>query len=347
MFVGRRMKIGRTVLSAMLIASSTSGALAWNGRGHMVVAAVAWNHMTPAARTRAGALLKLNPSYKTWVKGVPTADKAQIAFVIAATWPDFIKKWKTACPAHVTPNSGPLSTYTYCNDTDAPTHEGADANTGYTDRLEHKYWHFVDMPFSPDNTALIQPVPPNAGTQIEAFRTTLESSSASDKLKSYDLVWLEHMVGDVHQPLHATSRFTAAFPQGDRGGNLVCTGTALTTSNGQQVCKTELHAYWDGLAGVQKSGVSDATNARAAIVVAGNLAPADAGKVADDTVNNWINDSFELAKSASYAAPVGPGQGPYDIQDDAAYKTAASSTANAQVELAGERLAKLINEHLH
>ena len=44
-------------------------------------------------------------------------------------------------------------------------------------------------------------------TQIVAFRKTLGDSGASDELKSYDLVWLLHLVGDVHQPLHATTRF--------------------------------------------------------------------------------------------------------------------------------------------
>ena len=40
-------------------------------------------------------------------------------------------------------------------------------------------------------------------------------AEADDDVKSYDMVWLLHLVGDVHQPLHATSRFSAASPQGD------------------------------------------------------------------------------------------------------------------------------------
>jgi hypothetical protein len=27
--------------------------------------------------------------------------------------------------------------------------------------------------------------------------------SVSDNIKSYDVAWLEHLVGDIHQPLHA------------------------------------------------------------------------------------------------------------------------------------------------
>jgi len=38
-------------------------------------------------------------------------------------------------------------------------------------------------------------------------------------LKSYDLTWLIHLVGDVHQPLHCVARITKGDPEGDKGGN--------------------------------------------------------------------------------------------------------------------------------
>jgi len=78
--------------------------------------------------------------------------------------------------------------------------------------LRHKYWHFVDKPFSKDGTTHFPELPiPNAQTQIDAFRAVL-ASNADDALKSYDLVWLLHLVGDVHQPLHASSRVSRAAP---------------------------------------------------------------------------------------------------------------------------------------
>lgn len=332
-------------------------ASAWNGRGHMTVAAVAWNHMTPEAKTRAGALLQRNPAYAGWVSDVPPEERDQLAFVIAATWPDEIKKWRGNCAEHVEPNSGELSTYTYCSDGEEPSHEGADANTGYTDKLEHKYWHYIDLPFSDDGTALEQPKLPNAKTEIAAFRSTLSSAEASDDVKSYDLVWLEHLVGDVHQPLHATSRFSAAFPKGDQGGNLVCIGTEFgtrtdkRTGEQKEACKGELHAFWDGLLGKQKPKKkghteTDAENARAAIEDAAELQPADPAKLADGNVDHWVEDSFVLAKATAYAPPVGPARGPYDIAHDESYKAAASNVAKIQAELAGERLAKILNTEL-
>src|ERR1700730_12872831 len=61
----------------------------------------------------------------------------------------------------------------------------------------------------------------NVQTQIPMFRSALRATSgASDDVRSYDLVWLIHLVGDVHQPLHTTSRFTHEQPKGDAGGTL-------------------------------------------------------------------------------------------------------------------------------
>jgi hypothetical protein len=125
-------------------------AVAWNSFGHMEAAAVAWTQLTPAAKTEATRLLKLNPQYSTWTQGVPEDQRDQVAFVKAATWPDQIKSLKD-----------------YQNDGDkngdvAPNTPEASQNIGYADHFRHKYWHFIDEPFSTDGTALEQPVPPNA-----------------------------------------------------------------------------------------------------------------------------------------------------------------------------------------
>src|SRR5207302_1414528 len=82
----------------------------------------------------------------------------------------------------------------------------------------HKYWHFVDTPFSTDGTTLPALPTPNAGTQIATFRAVLASNDPDEK-KSYDLVWIEHLVGDVHQPLHSATRVSHTDPNGDNGGN--------------------------------------------------------------------------------------------------------------------------------
>lgn len=59
--------------------------------------------------------------------------------------------------------------------------------------------------------------------------------SQSDQV--YVLPWLLHLIGDIHQPLHAMQRFDRLRPNGDRGGNEI----ELRTGN--------LHAYWDSRIG--------------------------------------------------------------------------------------------------
>lgn len=286
----------------------TTTALSWDSFGHMEVAAVAYGLLTPNAKTEVAKLLKLNPDYSTWVAGVAASKKNKTAFVKAATWADAIKS---------KPN--------YTNDPATGPH--ASDNKGYTDKRRHRYWHFVDLPFSPDGTALVQPVAPNALTQIETFRTTLASTTATNKVKSYDLVWLEHLVGDVHQPLHATSRFTTQQPQGDHGGNLV-TLCALP-------CKHELHGFWDTVLGTS-------TTPSSAITAANALPAANTTAAAVTDVHAWLDESEHLAETQVYVAPVGNGPGPFTV--DAAYQTNATAVAKDRVALAGARLAKLIND---
>jgi hypothetical protein len=299
-------------LAALYLLIFAGIAPAWDGWGHMTVAAIAYQNLTPTAKTKIAVLLKKNPNYKQWVTGVSKQNQPQIAFLMAATWPDAIKNMKG-----------------YTNDGNTPSGPDASRNIGYSDKLQHRYWHFIDTPFSPDGTALIEPVAPNAQTQIAVFRTTLGSPSASAALKSYDLVWLLHLVGDVHQPLHATSRFDAQEPKGDAGGNDV----ALCA----KPCKDELHAFWDDVLGVGTDPAATAQSASA-------IPPADPGlaAVADET--KWVNESFQAAKDSVYIDPIGIGPGPFILTDD--YKANAAKVATVRVALAGTRLANLLNAAL-
>ena len=142
-------------------------------------------------------------------------------------------------------------------------------------------------------------------------------------------MWLEHLIGDVHQPLHAVSRFTHDLPNGDAGGNRVslCPATKPT-------CRAELHAFWDDVLG---SGKSVASAKGAAIKIAdGRSAP-----TANPNVDKWIEESFEIAQSDVYVVPVGIGKGPFIL--DSVYKQHARTVAEGRVWLAGNRLADSLN----
>jgi S1/P1 Nuclease len=311
----------RVLVAAALVLVSAS-ASAWNNRGHMMVAAVAWDQLEETTQERAIDLLKRNPNYDDWIKGVPKADQDKTAFMKAATWPDFIRGLAKKPSA-----AGPDD---YVDDGSDPDNApNANVNIGYEDRMLHRYWHFVDLPFSRDGTPLKQPKKPNALTQIIKFRDTIGSKTANDDVKSYDLVWLLHLVGDVHQPLHATARFSAQSPDGDRGGNdvLLC----------EDPCRKNLHSFWDAAAGT-------GTSIKAIIKAADELEEADAAEVDISDPDKWVEESFVIAKASVYKQPIGAGNGPFKATP--AYNKSARAIANDRIALGGARLAKLLNDFL-
>ena len=288
------------LLTAATVTLFSFNAQAWHAAGHMMTAAVAWEQMTPAARKRASELLKLNPDYSTWVKGIAATAKDKTAFVRAATWPDDIKN-KATHPGSV-------------DDGEEPTNPNAAANIGYSDKLMHKYWHYVDLAFSPDGTATADPKDPNAESRIKTFRDTLQ--------------FVLHFVGDVHQPLHATSRFTKLLPKGDEGGNLVKIKCAPN-------CGNNLHSFWDGLFDGNKTP-------KASIAAAAKLKKATGAATGETDPHVWITESFEIAKKTAYGKPIGTTSKTVTVT--AAYKKAAAALGRQRVALGGARLAKLFND---
>lgn len=326
-YAGGFVKRGRKWLAAVLLAATSaaagcvSPAFGWNDRGHMSVGYVAYRRLRPLTRARVNALLKLHPKYGGWsarveneMPGAGPDEKNMMIFMLATLWADQIKR-DPGYQADGTQGG---------NRPDGSPDPGR--NTGYDDRLMHKYWHFIDTPFSADGTAL-PPIPtPNAKERIALFRSVLASSSP-DQLKSYDLVWLLHLVGDIHQPLHAATRVSRLHPDGDAGGNLVKLDCA----------KCELHFFWDDLLGTQNDLKTVLKGAR-------QLPKPQGALVARTNQEDWVAEGFAEAQRVVYAPPVGRGDGPYTLTLD--YKRTAGRLAKQRVALAGARLAKLLNDEL-
>jgi S1/P1 nuclease len=309
------------VLAVFSLIASGPTAYAWNGKGHMVVAYIAYKNLKKPVEKEVRRLLLLNPRYDSWVEGVAPDQRGLVAFMKAATWPDFIR----SVDGYVTdgdPDSG--------GNRPAPQDPESGRNIGYPDNYRHKYWHFVDLPFTRDDTPLENAPTPNAETQILLFRDALHS--APSNVRAYDLAWLEHLVGDIHQPLHAAARFTKKHPHGDAGGNLV----PLCASP----CKDELHGFWDSILGPE--------DLSSALTMGEELSgrPVPAGADSTD-VHAWVLESFELAKSEVYQPPISTDEPGSPIgQPTPNYTTNARTVAEKRVILAGRRLATLINDAL-
>src|SRR5262245_28061637 len=134
------MSIHRVGLAVIVVAilAAPSPALAWDGKGHMMVAFIAYQQLTPDVKDRVDQLLMLNPLHDHWLTLIPDgtleAEKRLRVFMLAATWADAIKR-------------DPSYSDDGTDNGNRPSGPTSSQNIGYTDKLRHKYWHFVDLPF--------------------------------------------------------------------------------------------------------------------------------------------------------------------------------------------------------
>jgi hypothetical protein len=161
------------------------------------------------------------------------------------------------------------------------------------------------------------------------------ASGASDDLRSYDLVWTLHLVGDIHQPLHNVGRYTAQISSGDRGGN----AEMVIPASGETIA---LHAYRDRIFGGYSSPFGAIFDADDRGGLASVTPDPTATQISDPAL--WAQESFELAKKISYAAPISNGTDAVLLTRE--YETNARNTARSQAALAAARLANLLNQTL-
>lgn len=107
----------------------------------------------------------------------------------------------------------------YCHDPGLDTF--ADSSTWADDersvRPDTAAWHFIDIPLTARQPDLAQYCPPSAGcltSALAAELAILKNPRASAPDRADALRFVIHLVGDIHQPLHAATN-------NDRGGNCV------------------------------------------------------------------------------------------------------------------------------
>jgi hypothetical protein len=203
-----------TILTAFLILAALwkpANALAWNSTGHMIIASMAYDRLSPEARTRWVELLKQHPAFAQWEQTFPK-DEPNLEFgrylcMRASTWPDDIRK------------------------TESP--------------YDHPIWHYIDYPLEMPNCPM-EPAPANTEDILFGLSRSekiLNDPAATGADRAASLSWIIHLVGDIQQPLHCVTLINETYPKpdGDRGGNLFFVSMAGNPIN--------LHAVWDSLAG--------------------------------------------------------------------------------------------------
>jgi len=314
----RPIQIAAAWISVFYLAVPAS---AWNAMGHRAVAAIAYEHLTPQTRARVDELLKNHPDYGTLLTvdapAGPATAIARAAFLAAAVWPDTIK--------------GDARFYDNLHKDSLPT----PLLPGFPDMARHTDWHYYDMPFSGDGSPTKEGSVPNALTESRRLIKEIAGHSTDAARLSYDLPWIEHISGDLHQPLHCVSRFLKSQPDGDAGGNFVFVSP-----------HENLHAFWDDSAGTDTSDAYIAKYIKVAEAEHPISAALENNPQLELDPETWINEGFKIAKTNVYT--FGPETGSKDapIQLSTRYQGTASRVARAQIALAGYRLAAVLNASL-
>jgi hypothetical protein len=300
---------------ACLVIVSALPAFAWDEVGHKITAYIAWQHMTPDARAKVIKTLLAAPEdaqLSTFYAGYGSrADdtRKRDFFMLVATWPDIIRD--------------------------------KSFNTRFT-KYAHADWHYADTFWTwKDGKAQLVPDAEPSGHAMEklAELAQLIKGNAPDADKAIAIAWLEHLVGDIHQPLHASSRVTSSNAKGDQGGNLFL----LTPKGTPRANQENLHWFWDSIIGRYQPNSKDLCDADYIDPTAQEiikLYPYDKlkGEIADGNFAVWKDESFKIASTDVYK-----GVNWFEMPSDK-YKKHAFEIAQRRMALAGYRMADMFNE---
>ncbi len=213
-----------------------------------------------------------------------------------------------------------------------------------TKTRENGPWHYIDLYFRADGKPTnLKPDAENVVWAIGKFSKTLSDKSASDKDRGQALRYLLHFVGDIHMPLHCSSRVTDANPKGDAGGNKFIAQDPSETVGRRG---KNLHTIWDSGCGFfpeLQRPLADESKTKLESLADACLAELnDADKSSAHSVTEpmaWANEGFHLAKDVVYTTPE-------NKTPSKKYIETGQALCRKRVAIAGLRLADLLNRIL-
>ena len=288
------MRTGPAVLCWLSLTLLVPDSFAWGGKGHRLIALLAETRLAnnhPEVLGRVQQLLG---------PGVTLADIAVCA--------DEIREY-------MRPRSRNASVSPVCNVTQE------EIARDYPDTAA---WHYVNLPVNLPvgadvgnrGATLKRACKGNCITaQIERFTKILRNRKAEPQQRRMALLFLVHLVADLHQPLHAVQR------NNDQGGNLVY------VKLGRRVMR--LHSAWDTYLVDNLSSPKD-----------GPEAPVrETGKPAD-----WAWESYETARDVVYAGVPDTDSSEKNpiVLGGSEYRRAAEAAIHSRIQAAAVRLSDLV-----
>lgn len=206
-------------------------------------------------------------------------------------------------------------------------------------------WHYVDIPLHADDFVAARDCPEGdcVVARIDQYAHVLADKSATPQARLEALKWVVHLVGDVHQPLHAEDN-------NDKGGN-----TVQVNFFGKG---TNLHSLWDGQiirkaldfipgpnytfdhaivqADAMKLDANITSTERRTWAPSGDLSSLGGEAI------GWADESHRLAQQVAYTDLAKPSGEAWSQR----YQLKAWPVIETRLEQAGVRLAAVLNEAL-
>lgn len=290
-------------------------AFAWDESGHKTTAYIAWQRMTPEVREKVHKILMAAPEdssigmYFFNFGTRPLETKRREHFMLMAYWADIIR------------------------------------DRSFDNRFKKYHnsdWHYTNMFWSEKDgkAEAVDGMEPagKALAKISEF-SNLIRSNAPDAEKAVAIAWLEHLIGDVHQPLHISARVSETSEKGDQGGNLFF----LTPKGTPREQQDNLHSLWDQILvryQPNTDGACDANYIDPFGVEIMKKHPyeklASRANVLD--VDVWANESLKAAQDVAFKGLT------FGEKPDAKYMKRAFELSQERIALAGYRMGNLFNE---
>lgn len=289
---------------AVLLCLTSRPLWAWGDEGHEVIGRIAEYYLKPAVQARVLALLRQDDTR------LVERDMAH-----ESTWAD--------------------------------KYRDSDRNGDKRRYLGTRDWHFVDLeitgmdlssacygrrplaarPLPTDVPASVGPAEDCVVDKIDQFYAELENPATPEAERRVALQFLLHLVGDLHQPLHASDDH-------DQGGNRkLVSGPGIGLNN--------LHHDWD-VEFVMRLGASDTDIAHQLIA---RITAAERGRWSSGTPLDWAVETYAVSKQHAYGMlPAPSGVSRYELSQ--AYVDDATEVTAKQLSKAGVRLASMLNRAL-
>lgn len=286
------------LLLALLLRSAP--ACAWGDEGHAVIARIAWHYLTPAVQARVQALLADDRSGLVADTGIASE----------AVWAD--------------------------------RYRDADRDTTRLHYEQTRRWHYVDIerdapdldaacfgaPALPPGLAASQgPAEDCVVDKLAQFERELRAPGTAPSERLRALQFVLHLVGDLHQPLHA-------IDDHDAGGN-----ARRVAARGLRA--GSLHYYWD-VEFVRRAGPDPELLASQ---LQQQISAADLARWRRGTSADWAREAFGVALARGYGAlPARRGRRIERLSRS--YVEDATRASLLQLQRAGVRLALVLDRSL-